>query len=91
MVEFAFRTCKVTDKGDLERGELERLAKSLHLSNNAFWSTFSNQLAEVSRGQELAELVLDMDYILGMHHKFPMILYPALRMQVGVVWCCKFG
>lgn len=63
-------------------GELDRLVKGFHLCNDAFWTTFSARLAEIARARETGEVVLDQEYFLAMHHKFPMILYPALRMQV---------
>lgn len=83
-MEFVFRTCKITDKGELEQGELDRLARGLHLSNDAFWPAFSQQLADIGRAHANGEMLLTLDYFLSMHHKFPMILYPALRMQVCV-------
>lgn len=85
LVEFVFRTCKVTDKGDeLEQGELARLARCFHLSNNAFWPAFSQQLADITRAHANGDVLLTLDYFSNMHHKFPMILYPALRMQVCI-------
>lgn len=82
LVEFVFRRCKLTDKGDIEPGELDRLTRSLHLSNNTFWPVFAPHLAEIIRAQDAGDAVIDLDYFLRMHHKHPMILYPALHTQV---------
>lgn len=83
LVEFIFHTCKVTEMGELELGELDRLVRGLHLSNDVFWPMFSEQLKEIARAHENGELLITLEYFVGMHHKFPMILYPALHMQVS--------
>lgn len=84
LVEFIFHTCKLTEAGELEFGELDRLAKSLHLSNNVFWPAFSEQLEDIIKAHHNGDLIMTLDFFLDMHHKFPMILYPALRVQVSV-------
>ncbi|CAM9418027.1 unnamed protein product [Ectocarpus sp. 8 AP-2014] len=81
VVEFIFNTCKVTEAGDLEVGELDRLAKSLHLSNDAFWPAFSQQLEDINKSHQNGDLIMTLDFFQDMHHKYPMILYPALRVQ----------
>lgn len=83
LVEFIFNTCKLTAAGELEIGELDRLAKSFHLSNDAFWPVFSQQLEEINKSHHNGDLIMTLDFFLDMHHKFPMILYPALRAQVS--------
>ncbi len=82
LVEFIFHTCKLTDAGELEMGELDRLARGLHLSNDAFWPAFSQQLEDIVKSHENGDLIMTLDFFRDMHHKFPMILYPALRLQV---------
>lgn len=82
LVEFIFRTCKKNGSDELELGELVRLAESFHLANNAFRATFSQQLKDISRDQKEGKVILTLDFFLGIHHKCPMMLYPALRMQV---------
>lgn len=82
-MEFIFRTRKVTSTGELEMGELERLARGLHLSNDAFWAVFSQQLEDISRAHANGEILITLDHFLALHHKIPMMLYPALRMQVN--------
>lgn len=84
LVEFIFHTCKLTQAGELEVGELDRLAKSLHLSNDVFWPVFSRQLEDIIRAHQNGDLIMTLDFFLDMHHKHPMILYPALRVQVSV-------
>lgn len=84
LVEFIFNTCKLTEAGELELGELDRLAKSLHLSNDVFWPAFSQQLEDIIKSHENGDLIMTLEFFLDMHHKFPMILYPALRVQVNV-------
>ncbi|CAN0035691.1 unnamed protein product [Ectocarpus sp. 4 AP-2014] len=81
VVEFIFNTCKVTQAGELEVGELDRLAKSLHLSNDAFWPAFSQQLEDINKSHQNGDLIMTLDFFQDMHHKYPMILYPALRVQ----------
>lgn len=82
-MEFLFHTCKVTEMGELEPGELNRLVRGLHLSNDVFWPMFSEQLKDIARAHENGELLITLEYFIGMNHKFPMILYPALHMQVS--------
>ncbi|CAM9241608.1 unnamed protein product, partial [Hapterophycus canaliculatus] len=81
LVEFIFNTCKLTDAGELEMGELDRLAKSFHLSNDVFWPAFSQQLEDINKSHMNGDLIMTLDFFVDMHHKFPMILYPALRAQ----------
>ncbi|CAM9338514.1 unnamed protein product, partial [Ectocarpus fasciculatus] len=81
VVEFIFNTCKVTEGGELEVGELDRLAKSLHLSNDAFWPAFSQQLEDINKSHQNGDLIMTLGFFQDMHHKYPMILYPALRVQ----------
>ncbi|CAB1110696.1 unnamed protein product [Ectocarpus sp. CCAP 1310/34] len=82
VVEFIFNTCKVTEAGELEVGELDRLAKGLHLSNDAFWPAFSQQLEDINKSHQNGDLIMTLDFFQDMHHKYPMILYPALRVQI---------
>eukprot|EP00752_Nemacystus_decipiens_P006154 g5552.t1 len=83
LVEFIFNTCKLTEAGELEVGELDRLAKSLHLSNDVFWPAFSQQLEDIIKSHQNGDLIMTLDFFQDMHHKYPMILYPALRVQVN--------
>lgn len=83
LVEFIFHTCKLTEAGELEVGELDRLAKSLHLSNDVFWPAFSQQLEDIIKSHQNGDLIMTLDFFQEMHHKYPMILYPALRVQVN--------
>lgn len=83
VVEFIFNTCKVTEAGELKVGELDRLAKSLHLSNDAFWPAFSQQLEDINKSHQNGDLIMTLEFFQDMHHKYPMILYPALRVQVS--------
>ena len=84
IVDFIFHTCKLTEAGELEVGELDRLAKSLHLSNDVFWPAFSQQLEDIIKSHQNGDLIMTLDFFQDMHHKYPMILYPALRVQVSV-------
>ena len=77
--------------GELEPGELDRLVRGLHLSNDVFWPMFSDKLKEIARAHENGELLITLDYFVGMNHKFPMILYPALHMQVRRRCCVPAG
>lgn len=85
LVQFIFRTCRVTQRGELEMGELERLVHGLHLANDAFLASIAPRIVRVTRDQATGNVLLDLDYFLSMHARFPMILYPALHMQVFTV------